>query len=168
MLILGECRIDAEQLFVAQHGRSLCGMVVDYFSLRSAVKPMPRRFGCRGFMSSRIAESMAAMGELFSRSRWSKECRQVTWSMSTALAALLGKDGSSISITKRLLRPRQTLVTFDLLPNLRGRPALSGWRLLTDRAQDPAGSSDSRGHVPAQGGQRHGDVYRGQERIGRR
>lgn len=31
------------------------------FSLRSAVKPMPRRFGGGGFISSRMAESMAAI-----------------------------------------------------------------------------------------------------------
>ena len=34
---------------------------VGYFSSRSAVKPMPRRLGGIGFMSSRIAERIAAI-----------------------------------------------------------------------------------------------------------
>ncbi len=38
----------------------------------------------------------------------------------------------------------------------------------TRDGQDSAGSSDSRGDVPAKGGQRHGDVHGGQERVGRR
>ena len=49
---------------VTQRGRNRCGVAlgeVGYFSLRSAVKPMPRRLGCGEFISSRMAERMAAM-----------------------------------------------------------------------------------------------------------